>query len=133
MYVGTVKRPCVSVHGDGYTRTVPVSHIRGRFPTHHSKLWSPVSLRLGHATALTCHRQVIHYRGAASLPQGGELLDGTEVGGTLGIGEAEAGGEVIDDGGGVIIEEEGFELIHVGLPLGHGGGDAGTVTLDLGR
>ena len=22
MYVGTVKRPCVSVHGDGYTRTV---------------------------------------------------------------------------------------------------------------
>jgi hypothetical protein len=26
------------------------------------------SLRLGHAAALTCHRHVIHYRGAASLP-----------------------------------------------------------------
>ena len=29
-----------------------------------------VSLRLGHAAALTCPRQVIHYRGAASLPRG---------------------------------------------------------------
>ncbi len=29
-----------------------------------------VSLRLGHAAALTCPRQVIHYRGAALLPQG---------------------------------------------------------------
>ena len=27
-----------------------------------------VSLRLGHAAALTCHRHVIHYRSAASLP-----------------------------------------------------------------
>ena len=29
-----------------------------------------VSLRLGHITALTVHRTVIHYRDAASLPQG---------------------------------------------------------------
>ena len=28
-----------------------------------------VSLRLGHAAALTCPRHVIHLRGAASLPQ----------------------------------------------------------------
>ena len=27
-----------------------------------------VSLRLGHATALICHRHIIHYRVAASLP-----------------------------------------------------------------
>ena len=27
-----------------------------------------VSLRLGHGAALTCHRHVIHYRAAASLP-----------------------------------------------------------------
>ena len=26
------------------------------------------SLRLGHGTALTCHRHVIHYRAAAALP-----------------------------------------------------------------
>ena len=32
----------------------------------------PVSLRLGHAAALTCHRHVIHYRGVASLPLSGE-------------------------------------------------------------
>ena len=30
----------------------------------------PVSLRLGHATALTVPRTVIHYRVAASLPAG---------------------------------------------------------------
>ena len=37
----------------------------------------PVSLRLGHATALTCHRQVIHSRGDASLPSGrGTILLG---------------------------------------------------------
>ena len=30
--------------------------------------FADISLRLGHATALTCHRQVIHFRGAASLP-----------------------------------------------------------------
>ncbi len=29
-----------------------------------------VSLRLGHAAALGCHRLPIHYRGVASLPQG---------------------------------------------------------------
>ena len=28
----------------------------------------PFSLRLGHPAALTCHRQVIHYRRAAPLP-----------------------------------------------------------------
>ena len=33
-----------------------------------------VSLRLGHAAALTCPRHVIHSRGVASLPQGGRLL-----------------------------------------------------------
>ena len=33
----------------------------------------PVSLRLGHATALTTHRVVIHYRVAASLPPRGRL------------------------------------------------------------
>ena len=31
---------------------------------------SPVSLRLGHASALTVHWTVIHYLGAASLPKG---------------------------------------------------------------
>ena len=31
---------------------------------------APVSLWLGHATALTVHWPVIHYRSAASLPQG---------------------------------------------------------------
>ena len=30
-----------------------------------------VSLRLGHGAALTCHRHVIHYRAAASLPSRG--------------------------------------------------------------
>ena len=30
-----------------------------------------VSLRLGHGAALTCHRHVIHYRAAASLPNRG--------------------------------------------------------------
>ena len=34
---------------------------------------SPVSLRLGHARALTPHRGVIHYPRAASLPPGGRL------------------------------------------------------------
>ena len=33
----------------------------------------PVSLRLGHASALTCPRQVIHYRSAATLPVRGRL------------------------------------------------------------
>ena len=38
--------------------------------THPPRGGHPVSLRLGHATALTSHRDVIHYRVAASLPQG---------------------------------------------------------------
>ena len=37
---------------------------------HHPPPSGAVSLRLGHATALTVHRTVIHYRSAASLPQG---------------------------------------------------------------
>ena len=32
-----------------------------------------LSLRLGHAAALTCHRHVIHYRGDTSLPDKGGL------------------------------------------------------------
>ena len=36
----------------------------------HSLGLPPVSLRFGHATALTVHRTVIHYRSAASLPTG---------------------------------------------------------------
>ena len=37
-------------------------------PHRHSLRCATVSLRLGHATALTVHRTVIHSRGAASLP-----------------------------------------------------------------
>ena len=33
-----------------------------------------VSLRLGHAAALICHRHIIHYRVAALLPGGRALL-----------------------------------------------------------
>ena len=36
-----------------------------------SRLRDSVSLRLGHGAALTCHRHVIHYRAAASLPKRG--------------------------------------------------------------
>ena len=32
-----------------------------------------LSLRLGHGAALTCHRHVIHYRTAATLPSRGRL------------------------------------------------------------
>ena len=51
--------------------------MRGRFPLCHNPP-SPakagaVSLRLGHITALTTHRVVIHYRDAATLPQGEAL------------------------------------------------------------
>ena len=35
-----------------------------------SRFATAVSLRLGHAAALTCPWQVIHSRGVASLPQG---------------------------------------------------------------
>ena len=41
---------------------------------HQSRSAPAVSLRLGHATALTVHRTVIHYRSAASLPQGEAFL-----------------------------------------------------------
>ena len=35
-----------------------------------------VSLRLGHTCVLTCHRHVIHYARAASLPAAGRLCFG---------------------------------------------------------
>ena len=41
----------------------------------HGFAATAVSLRLGHAAALTCHRHVIHSRGAASLPRRGKPLD----------------------------------------------------------
>jgi len=37
-----------------------------------ASLMTAVSLRLGHAAALTCHRHVIHSRGVASLPPRGK-------------------------------------------------------------
>ena len=39
------------------------------FAVQASSVWAGGSLRLGHATALTSHRDVIHYRVAASLPR----------------------------------------------------------------
>ena len=48
---------------------------------HQSALrLTAVSLRLGHAAALTCHRHVIHSRGAASLPQGEAFTGDTSSG-----------------------------------------------------
>ena len=48
-----------------------IGYACGRRPHPSAALrLPPVSLRLGHAAALTCHRHVIHYRGAASLPKG---------------------------------------------------------------
>ena len=40
-------------------------------PPHQSAARTAVSLRLGHATALTCHRHVIHSRGYTTLPSSG--------------------------------------------------------------
>ena len=40
-------------------------------PPHQSAARTAVSLRLGHATALTCHRHVIHSRGDTALPSRG--------------------------------------------------------------
>ena len=40
-------------------------------PFHQPSAGPPVSLRLGHAPALTVHRTVIHYRSAALLPFSG--------------------------------------------------------------
>ena len=45
-------------------------HFRYKFLTPNG---ASVSLRFGHATALTVPRTVIHYRSAASLPPGGSL------------------------------------------------------------
>ena len=42
-----------------------------RRPLSHGLRRASVSLRLGHGAALTCHRHVIHYRAAASLPKRG--------------------------------------------------------------
>ena len=43
---------------------------------HQSPSVAAVSLRLGHAAALTCPRQVIHSSGVASLPQGKPIACG---------------------------------------------------------
>ena len=59
--------------GDCATNAFPLvilQSINARTRTLPQSLRDSVSLRLGHATALTPHRGVIHYRGAASLPQG---------------------------------------------------------------
>ena len=57
------------LHADANMRIV--RHPAG--PPHSASLRSAtVSLRLGHAPALTCHRHVIHSRSAASLPLKGE-------------------------------------------------------------
>ena len=56
---------------------------------HQSASLTAVSLRLGHATALTCPRQVIHYRGVASLPKGSHSLV-PPAGGCLPLGEGGA-------------------------------------------
>ena len=45
----------------------------GRLIHRHGR--SPVSLRLGHISALTIHRKVIHYRNDATLPHRGRLRD----------------------------------------------------------
>ena len=53
------------------------SYIPPYLYPHHRKRF-PVSLRLGHATALTVHRTVIHYRVDTALPlnhSGGGLVD----------------------------------------------------------
>ncbi len=55
------------------------------FPRGHSLHFvpfgaGPVSLRLGHARVLTCHRHVIHYPRAASLPLWGRLSKVTHNG-----------------------------------------------------
>ena len=42
-----------------------------------------VSLRLGHGAALTCHRHVIHYRAAASLPRRGAKGAGAPICGAV--------------------------------------------------
>ena len=52
------------------TRAAARGLLPSRFACH-------ISLRLGHLAALTCHRYVIHYREAASLPLGREARDCT--------------------------------------------------------
>ncbi|MBQ5793923.1 MAG: hypothetical protein IIW17_07875, partial [Clostridia bacterium] len=43
------------------------------------KLAQWISLQLGHTRVLTCHRHVIHYARAASLPSGDALLARTRI------------------------------------------------------
>jgi hypothetical protein len=57
----------------GYNRSslnfrIPLQPLRGS-----------VSLRLGHTRVLTCHRHVIHYARAASLPPGDAFLARTRI------------------------------------------------------
>ena len=54
---------------------------------HQSRSAPAVSLRLGHATALTVHRTVIHYRSAASLPQGEAYYRHLPHSGQRGVGK----------------------------------------------
>ena len=60
-----VEGECVTI------KHIKTSKLRGLLPPLTR---SPVSLRLGHARALTPHRGVIHYPRAASLPLGGRLF-----------------------------------------------------------
>ena len=64
--------------GDCATNAFPLvilQSINARTRTLPQSLRDSVSLRLGHATALTPHRGVIHYRVATSLPLGGNLSE----------------------------------------------------------
>ena len=59
----------------GVLARAKLSAARGMYPELLPPLRGPpVSLRLGHAQALTPHRGVIHYLRTASLPQEGGLL-----------------------------------------------------------
>ena len=57
----------------GYNR----SNLNFRIPLQ--SLCDSVSLRLGHTRVLTCHRHVIHYARAASLPPGDAFLARTRI------------------------------------------------------
>ena len=63
--------------GDCVTLTQHLSDFKQIFFRYAFSLTAfgdSVSLRLGHATALTPHCGVIHYRVATSLPPGGSLI-----------------------------------------------------------
>ena len=57
---------------NGYPFGYNCSNLNFRIPLQ--SLRDSVSLRLGHTRVLTCHRHVIHYARAASLPPGDALL-----------------------------------------------------------